>query len=310
MVSVELPNRYLTAFIPLANAANNLLHMQTFMIEVSPGIFTEYYFADQGSDLFVWHNGTPSARGLSPELLAVFATKNYSVLIPLRPGYGRSSYQPARDFEADATNTAAIVQQLGWASFVTCGYSGGGPRALADLAYNPAARAGIVVAGVAPMFNPEVDWLAGNPEEAQQARELSAAGEAALPNFEKYLPDMKSFTLEKFREQNATDQVLLDWSHTPDALHRFTQPGKTFDQGVTGWMLDEIALTRPWSFEPATITKPTHIWTGDQDKNVPAMCSKWLHEQIPGSTLTVLPGYEHTRIWSIETVTDMLEQLG
>lgn len=279
-------------------------------IETAPGLVTETYFIEQGPKLFVWHNGTPSARPLSPTMLELFASHGFSVAIPLRAGYGASTYQPPRSFEAEATGTATVVSKLGFERFVTCGYSGGGPRALADLAFNPAAIAGIVVAGVAPYFEPEVDWLAeGDPDELEMFRALVEHGEESRPNFEKWLDGMKSFNLETFREQNSSDQVLLDWTETPDAHFRFTQPGKTWDQGVSGWMLDEIALARPWGFDPSVITKPTYIWTGDQDKNVHPMCSRWMHDKIEGSVLNVLPGYEHTRIWSMETVSLMLDQL-
>ena len=284
--------------------------MKSLMIEVAPQVFTDVYFAAQGPKLFVWHNGTPSARPLSPTMLEVFAKHGFSVASPLRPGYGDSSYQPARSFEADAANTAKVVSELGFERYITCGYSGGGPRALADLAFNDSAVAGIIVAGTAPYFDSEVDWLAGaDPSEIEAFTALIEHGEEARPNFEKWLPDLKAFNLQTFLAQNEGDAPLIAWTETPDAQFRFNQPSKTFDQGVTGWMLDEIALARPWGFDPSVISKPTFIWTGDRDKNVDAMCSRWMHDKIAGSKLTVLPGFEHTRIWSVETLEQMLAQL-
>ena len=61
-----------------------------------------------------------------------------------------------------AEDTAAVLDELGADSFVTAGWSGGGPHALACAAALPGrCLAAASIAGVAPYLAPGLDWMAG-----------------------------------------------------------------------------------------------------------------------------------------------------
>src|SRR3712207_8491389 len=86
-----------------------------------------------------------------------------------RPGYGASSPYPVpggarvRDDVADAVT---VLDELGADEFLTLGWSGGGPRALACAALIPErCRAAASLAGVAPYDADGLDWPAGMGQE-------------------------------------------------------------------------------------------------------------------------------------------------
>jgi pimeloyl-ACP methyl ester carboxylesterase len=53
--------------------------------------------------------------------------------------------------------------------------------------------------------------------------------------------------------------------------------------GVWGWVDDDLAFTRPWGFDPATIRVPTAVWWGAEDVLVPAAHGEWIARTVPGA---------------------------
>src|SRR5258708_30075212 len=79
---------------------------------------------------------------------------------------------------------AAMVARLGADEFVTAGWAGGGPHALACAALLPVrCLAAASIAGIAPADSPGLDWLAGMGPENIEEFEAALAGEADLTRF-------------------------------------------------------------------------------------------------------------------------------
>jgi pimeloyl-ACP methyl ester carboxylesterase len=55
----------------------------------------------------------------------------------------------------------------------------------------------------------------------------------------------------------------------------------------------QLAFSRPWGFEPSSVSVPTHLWYGEDDTLTPPQMGRYLAQQIPGATLTVFPGEGH-----------------
>ena len=92
-----------------------------------------------------YHSGTPSAAVVDPLLWAAAERAGLHLVTYSRPGYGASTSRPAPEgwpvpLVADASDTAALLDHLGMGEFVTLGWSGGGPRALACAAPRPTSR--------------------------------------------------------------------------------------------------------------------------------------------------------------------------
>jgi hypothetical protein len=58
--------------------------------------------------------------------------------------------------------------------------------------------------------------------------------------------------------------------------------------GLDGWIDDDIALVRPWGFDPAAITVPVSIWHGAADTRIPQAHTDWLLAHVPTAT-----GHQH-----------------
>jgi len=282
--------------------------MEALLIETSPGIINQVWFANQGGKLAVFHHGVPKPQPLSPGMLAVFEAAGYSVACIVRRGYLGSTVTDPAPMIADARVTDAVVRHLGFDSFISLGFSGGGPRALADAAALENCTAAIAFGSVAPV-DQGFDAIGEMGEEDREfVGMIQQAQMQLLPQFEQWKQGFIDTPFEKTLPSE--DPAVAAWLQTPDARFRCELPTDLpFQNGAAGWLLDEISMVSPWGFTPDQISKPTQFITGDADKNVAPSNSKWLASQVASSQLIVVPGYEHNRIFCIEQVTAALKRL-
>src|SRR3954451_23906800 len=103
---------------------------------------------------YVFHNGTPTAVAPYRPLEAMLEDAGLRMVTYSRPGYGGSTPWPEGaepTIADDVADTVTIADALGYDTFVTLGWSGGGPRALGCGALLPdRCRAVVCFAGVAP----------------------------------------------------------------------------------------------------------------------------------------------------------------
>jgi pimeloyl-ACP methyl ester carboxylesterase len=62
-----------------------------------------------------------------------------------------------------------------------------------------------------------------------------------------------------------------------------TSMREAFVNGVWGWVDDDLAATKPWGFEPSTISVTTAIWWGADDVLVPPLHGQWLAATVPNA---------------------------
>jgi pimeloyl-ACP methyl ester carboxylesterase len=244
---------------------------------------------DDGLPL-LFHWGTPQGAVPFGILERPAVARNLRVISYSRPGYGASS--PRREGAAttvtdDVADAAAVLDHLGLHDFVTLGWSGGGPRALACAALLPSrCLAAISGAGVAPANAEGLDFLAGMGPENIEEFEAAMAGPQALEDWlSREAPATFAVTAEdviaSFGEllpevdKAAMTGELAD--RTAESLRRAGQ------QGIVGWRDDDLSLIRPWGFDLAAIEVPISVWQGGQDKMVPYAHGVWLTEHIPGA---------------------------
>ena len=263
----------------------------TVMVETADGRSLEVLISgpDDGLPLLL-HWGTPQGAVPFGILERPAAARNLRVISYSRPGYGASS--PRRKGAAttvadDAADAAAVLDHLGLDSFVTLGWSGGGPRALACAALLPGrCLAAVSGAGVAPASAEGLDFLAGMGPENIEEFGAAMAGPQALEDWlNREAPSTFAVTAEDVIASFGqllpeVDKAALTGELAECMVDSLRRAGQ---QGIVGWRDDDLTLTRPWGFDLAAIEVPVSVWQGGQDKMVPFAHGVWLAERIPGA---------------------------
>ena len=282
--------------------------METLLIETAPSVNTQTYWHPGGDKLIIWHHGMPSPRPLSPQMAELFNSYGYSVAVPIRQGYAASTVVGRRPIAEDALVTKAVVSHLGFDEFITTGFSAGGARALADLATLENVTQGIDFAGLVPATLPEFNPFAKAPEDELEFFDvIREFGPELKTKFTEWAPGF--LANDPMAEFANADEETKAWANSPDAQFRFAQRAIAFESGVEGWMLDEYSALVDYGFDVASITKPLQIIHGDADTNVDVSCSQWLHTKVASSTLRIVPGFGHSRLFSLEIIEDALKNL-
>src|SRR4051794_16698734 len=245
----------------------------------------------------VFHSGTPSAAVPFAPLVEAAADAGLRLVTWSRPGYGASEPAPGRSVADVAADTAAVLDALGVGEFVTLGWSGGGPHALACAALLPGrCVAAATLAGVAPYGADGLDWLGGMGEENVEEFSLALRGEEVLtPWLQEQATALAAVTAADVARSlgglvSAVDTASLtgDFAEYLAATFRRAVAG-----GVAGWRDDDLAFVRDWGFDLTSIDVPVSVWQGSQDLMVPPSHGRWLADRLPTARDHVHPGEGH-----------------
>jgi pimeloyl-ACP methyl ester carboxylesterase len=250
-------------------------------------MFAEWGDLD-GHPVFTLH-GTPGCRlNRHPDGELVRST-GVRVISYDRPGYGGSDRHRGRIVADCVPDVAAIADALGIERFGVWGGSGGGPHALAVAALLPqrVTRA-ICDVGVAPYEALGEQWTAGmDPENVKEfgwALESEDRLRAELTREDEQIRAMvavdPSKILDNFDLPDSDKAVL---ARDDFALLLQETVVEETRNGVWGWVDDDIAFTRPWGFDPATITVPVQVRYGTSDVLVPPGHGEWIARTVPGA---------------------------
>jgi hypothetical protein len=67
--------------------------------------------------------------------------------------------------------------------------------------------------------------------------------------------------------------------------------GGAFRQGTDAYVQDHLICASDWADLHPRLTRPTRIWQGTEDANVPAQSTRWMAERIPGPATTTHHGH-------------------
>jgi pimeloyl-ACP methyl ester carboxylesterase len=127
---------------------------------------------DPDGTLVVFHHGSPGAAVPFEPFDRAAAALGIRLVTISRAGFGASTRHHGRTVADAAADAAALADHLGAERFLTMGWSGGGPHALACAALLPdRVRAVATIAGVAPYDARGLDWTAGMGESNQDGGE-------------------------------------------------------------------------------------------------------------------------------------------
>jgi pimeloyl-ACP methyl ester carboxylesterase len=229
-------------------------------------------------------HGTPGCR-LDEPAVELATQMGYRLVVPDRPGFGRSDPKPGRTLLDWPTDAAGLLDALGVGPFGVIGGSGGGPYAVAcGVVLGDRVSRVALVAPAEPSDAPQHGFVP-REEVALRARGETMArllrddpdGFWAL-----VAPDLSETDRE---QEEAMDQATKDQA---TAMLR-----EAFRQGADAYVADHQIVGGPWSDLLPRLTRPTRIWQGDDDNNVPDEATRWLAARIPGAELQLLKGVGH-----------------
>jgi pimeloyl-ACP methyl ester carboxylesterase len=231
--------------------------------------------------------GTPNSGAAFRAIVEPAAELGLRTVSYSRPGYGQSTPRPGRSVADAAADIEAVLDAVGAQEFVTLGWSGGGPHALAAGALlSHRCQAVAVLAGVAPYPAPGIDWFTGMGEGNIEEFGAALAGPGELdPLLESFAAELATVTGEGVTEAMASvlspvDRAALTGEFAEEmaaALRR------SVSAGIAGWRDDDLAFVRDWGFDLDQINVPVDIWQGRQDRMVPFEHGQWLAAKVPNA---------------------------
>src|SRR5262249_52954571 len=245
----------------------------------------------------VMHHGTPADATTFADWHEACQARGMRLICASRPGYAASARLAGRSVADVAGDVSSILDWLGQSRFITAGWSGGGPHALACAALLPArCAAAATLAGVGLFGANDLDFLAGMGPENVVEFGAALKGEQALRTWlvENAEP-FRSVTGEELAQAFGglvpeVDKDVLVGGYA-NLLAAATRRG--LEHGFDGWIDDDLAITQPWGFRVDGIRIPLTVWQGDLDLMVPFAHGRWLLAHIPGSIGRMIPGHGH-----------------
>lgn len=269
-------------------------------ISLADGRRLEYFIADGGNDLMIYHHGTPAAGPIGSDIVEAAQAANLTVVELVRPGYGGSSRQKGRTVADVVPLVSALADHLGADRFVTMGWSGGGPHALATAALLPdRCAAAMCLASVAPYGLPDLDFLAGMGQDNIDEFGAALAGDAELEAFlNGAYAGLKDINADQIIDAMASllpevDRQYLTGERAQESAEDFRWSMST---GIWGWFDDDMAFCEPWGSDLASIAVPVQIWQGSDDLMVPFAHGQWLVNNVGGAQGRLLQGHGHLSV--------------
>jgi pimeloyl-ACP methyl ester carboxylesterase len=268
-------------------------------LKLSDGRSIEYI--DNGvssKSALILHHGTPTSMTVWGTWLAAAAEKGIRAIACTRPGYAGSDRKVGHRIIDANDDLEEILNQLDIENFVSIGWSGGGPYALASGLLKKCTGVQLI-ASVSPYDADDFDWFQDQtPEMVEEAKVSAKSLEDSITFKEGYYTELRDMTTEQFLVEyekrssfkafeNAYREFSKDLSFSMrDALR----------DGAIGYAEDEYAFLSNWGFETKEIQVPVGIWQGLDDKSVSPHMAKWLNANIVKPTLKLLEGQHHGSI--------------
>jgi pimeloyl-ACP methyl ester carboxylesterase len=274
----------------------------------------ELQVVDAGGDGLpcLFHSGTPAGAVVSESTLRAAADAGLRWITYARPGYGDSTPFPDRTVAQAARDSETVLDHLGVGRFVTYGWSGGGPHALACAALlAPRCLAATTIAGVAPYDAADLDFVAGMAPENLEEYALALRGrEALMPYLLEQWPGLREVTAADVAASFGGLICAADRDSLTDEFAEFVAASfrDAVRVGVNGWLDDDLATTAPWGFSVESITVPVAVWQGGEDLMVPFSHGEWLVAHVPGARAHLLPEQGHLSL-AVVHLPEILQEL-
>ena len=237
---------------------------------------------------FVFHHGQPGAALIWEPMVSECERYGWPVVVLSRPGYATSDRLPGRMIADVVGDVEAVLDQLGAERFVTAGWSGGGPHALACAAIlDTRCAAAATIAGVAPYEGvDDLDFTAGmGPENVEEFQGLIAGDPEVEPKIGELMKSLRHIQASELIEALGGLLSLPDKQALVGDVAEFIASWMRLSAstGYYGYWDDGLAFIRYWGFDIKEIEVPVTVWRAEEDLMVPPAHGEWLAAHIPGA---------------------------
>lgn len=267
---------------------------------------------DPRGTLLVCHHGSPAAAVPFEPFDRAAAERGIRLVTLSRAGYGGSSRHEGRSVASAAADAAALADHLGSERFLTMGWSGGGPHALACAALLPERVSAVAtIAGVAPYDADGLVWTEGMGESNQFEYPLAARDPDGLLDWMRPMVDALAVAEpDEVVQELRTVISEVDEAALSGAVGELfaTSLRRAFLDGPWGWFDDDLAVVRAWGFELSSIRAPVSVWQGRQDLMVPFAHGEWLVAHVPTARARLRPEHGHLSL-AVGSMGEILDDL-
>jgi pimeloyl-ACP methyl ester carboxylesterase len=240
--------------------------------------------------------------------------RDIHLIVPDRPGFGQSSFQPQRRLSDWPDDVIALADAIGIDQFSVFGLSGGGPYVLALASIWPdRLRQVAVVSGTAPPEMPDkfkgmwppVRLIFGS------ARRWPRLNRFLLRQMGAFYSDEAQMAAQMRRALPAPDVELID--RRPEIIQIFAETTREAHRhGIAADAQEWQLYVRPWDFDMAAIQHRVRLWYGLYDKQVPIGMGRYLARVLPSAALSEVAdgGHFSTINNHIDAILDGLIRIG
>jgi pimeloyl-ACP methyl ester carboxylesterase len=260
-------------------------------------------FAEYGSPSgrpIIYCHGAPSSRVEGDLIVNSTAASvlGLRVIVPDRPGMGRSQAQPGRRIVDWANDVVDLSLALKLGTFAVLGSSGGAPYAAVCGALIPS-RVNVigVLGGVAPPDAP--GFLSSMSGPLRMMFRLARSAPAVLRVL--FRLNLRAIRRGGTRAGERTaalapepDRLLLQRPEVRDGFMACFE--EACRQGPAGPVEDMGLLARPWGFDLAAVKVPVLLWHGELDRNVPIAAGRYLASAFPNCRATFFAKDAHLSV--------------
>ncbi len=253
------------------------------------------YGDPMGVPILSFHGGLSSRLDVAP-IDDVAKRLGIRIIAPDRPGIGLSTYQPRRKLTDWPNDVRTLVDTLEIDRFSVLGWSCGGPYAAVCGVFFPKRVASVAM-------------LSSNvPFEIFPTHKGLSFDDRALLFLSRWAPPLASLVL-RLSIQLVSEQQLhagmkrvladvdieaIDRQGPPQYSLAFIK--ESIRQGPRGNVREYRIFGDPWGFELRDLCVPVYLWEGSKDRTGPPEYSRLLLDQIPNSTLQIVPGEGHVSL--------------
>lgn len=248
----------------------------------------------------VFLHGNPGSRQMRHPEDELTARLGVRLIVPDRPGYGLSDYQPRRTLLDFPSDLQQLADHLKLDRFALFGVSAGGPYVIAS-AYRLPERLtrAAVVSGPAPFDRP--DALVGVNRDYRGAYRMAAWPEWALrPIIALHDKSVRKDPDRALRaviaQASADDRALLNNPQIAAQIQGYR--GEASRRGVRGLVREAQILVSPWGFPLADVQTELHLWYWDGDSIVPPQMGRYLQAHLPHTVPHFFPNGGHFSVFS------------